>query len=430
VADFLDAATWHGSLETAEALLAEHPEIATTTIHAAAALGDDVTVRRFLALDSANATVTAPPYNVNALVYLCLSKYLRLDKERSEGFVRAATALLDVGADPNSGFWTEGKHPEFETALYGAAGVAHHADMTRLLLERGANPNDIEAVYHSPETYENAAMQLLVETGKLSDDSLALMLVRKHDWHDYEGSKHLLEHGADPNHKRSHGSPAMHHAIARDNRIEIIELLLDHGADPVLEHDGMSAVALAARRGRADILELFERRGIPGELQGVDRLIAACARNDSAAVRSISATEPALVGELKAQGGKLMPEFAGNGNTNGIRQLLDLGVDVDARFTAGDGYWNVAPNSTALHVASWRAEHEVVRLLIERGAHVNATDAKGRTPLALAVRACVDSYWTGRRSPDSVAALLEAGASTEGVQFPSGYDEIDKLLAG
>ena len=52
--------------------------------------------------------------------------------------------------------------------------------MTRLLLERGANPNDIEAVYHSPETYDNEAMKLLVETGKLSADNLSLMLIRKH----------------------------------------------------------------------------------------------------------------------------------------------------------------------------------------------------------------------------------------------------------
>jgi ankyrin repeat protein len=428
LADFIDTATWHGTLESAEAILAEHPQIATVSIHAAAILGDDATVRRFLALDAANATATAAPYGGNALVYLCLSNYLRLDKERSEGFLRAATALLDAGADPSSGFWTEGTHRELETALYGAAGVAHHAELTRLLLERGANPNDEEAVYHSPETYDNAAMQLLVETGKLTDDNLALMLIRKHDWHDFEGAKYLLERGVDPNRMRWRGWRAMHHAIARDNRLEIIELLLDHSADPTLEQDGKSAVALATRRGRADILDLFERRGIPIELQGVERLIAACARNDSAGVRSIVASEPALVAELKAEGGKLLAEFAGNGNTEGIRQLLDLGVDVDARFAAGDGYWDVAPNSTALHVASWRAQHDAVKLLIERGAQVNAPDSKGRKPLALAVRACVDSYWTGRRSPDSVAALLDAGASTSGIQFPTGYKEVDELI--
>jgi hypothetical protein len=46
----------------------------------------------------------------------------------------------------------------------------------------------------------------------------------------------------------------------------------------------------------------------------------------------------------------------------------------------------------------------------------------------LAVTACVDSYWTNRRSPESVEALLRAGASINGVEFPSGYGEVDALL--
>ena len=40
----------------------------------------------------------------------------------------------------------------------------------------------------------------------------------------------------------------------------------------------------------------------------------------------------------------------------------------------------------------------------------------------------VDSYWTEFRSPESVKALLRAGASVGGVRFPSGYAEVDTLL--
>jgi len=176
------------------------------------------------------------------------------------------------------------------------------------------------------------------------------------------------------------------------------------------------------------VLELFERRGVPVELHGVERLIAACARNDPTGVRSIAEREPQLVGEVVAGGGRLLAEFAGTGNTEGVRQLLDLGVDVGALFEEGAGYWGIAKDSTALHVAAWRARHAIVRLLIRRGAPVDARDAAGRTPLALAVRACVDSYWTERRSPESVQALLGAGASVGGVLFPSGYVEVDELL--
>jgi len=429
-AEFIEAAIWHGTLDLAQAILALHPDIAGSDIHTAAIVGDDAAVRRFLARDPGSVAAKSAPYGGDALVYLCLSKYLRLDKARSAAFLRAASALLDAGADPNTGFWTKGQFPEFETALYGAAGVAHHPEMTRLLLDRGADPNDDEVPYHSPENYDNAALKVLVESGKLTPESLTTMLLRKADWHDFEGIKYLLEHSAEPNRMTRWGYSALHQAVRRDNHLNNIEVLLDHGADPTLENevDGRSAISMAARRGRRDLLALFERRGIPAEFHGAEQLIAACATHDTSAFQLIAEREPELVGEVLAEGGKLLAEFAGNANSDGVRQLLDLGVEVSALY-AGDGYFDIAENSTALHVAAWKAWHETVKVLIGRGAPINAVDGKGRTPLALAVRACVDSYWTHRRSPESVQVLLHAGASASGVTFPSGYDEVDKVLA-
>jgi ankyrin repeat protein len=430
-AEFIKASVWHGSLERAEAILAAHPELTNSSIYAAAILGDEAGVRRFLALDAANAKAKGEPLGWDALTCLCFSKYLRLKKERSDGFLRAAQALLDAGANANTGFY-EGDHqpkPEWESALYGAAGVAHHAGMTRLLIEHGADPNDGEVSYHSPESPHNEELKVLVESGKLTADSLATMLLRKADWHDYDGIKYLLEHGADPNRITHWGHTALHQALRRDNDLEIIEVLLDHGADPALKNrpDSLSALSIAARRGRGDVLASMERRGIAMEFEGVERLIAACARNDAASIRTIIAAQPDLVREVIAQGGKLLGEFAGTANREGVSRLLDLGVDISALYE-GDGYYGIAKDSTALHVAAWRAWPAVVKLLIERGAPVNIPDAKGRTPLALAVLACVDSYWSYRRTPESVEALLRAGATISGVDYPSGYTEVDELL--
>ncbi len=424
---FLTEATWHGTLAAAEALLAAHPELATTDIHTAAVLGDEATVRQFIARDPSSVTAKSAPYGGDALNYLGLSKYLRLHPERTAEFVRTATALLDAGAPAHTGFWTTGKFPEFETALYGAAGVAHNAALTRLLIERGADPNDEDAVYHCPEGDDLEAMQVLVETGKVTAAHLSLMLVRKHDWHDYDGVKYLLEHGAEPNLERQHGWFPLLHSIARNNDLAFIELLLDYHADPSLRKDGTSSIELAARRGRGDLLEMFVKRGIALDLKGVDRLIAACAMDDDASLRDLSQREPGLVADLLAQGSTLLAEFTSTWNTAGVRHLLDLGVPVTSLYK-GDGYFDIAPNSTALHVAAWQLRADLVQLLLERGAVVDARDGKARTPLMQAVKACVDSSWTHRRTPEPAQLLLDAGATTDGIAFPSGYAEVDALL--
>jgi len=419
-----------GTLDRAREILVAHPDVAGADVYAAAVLGDEAAIRRYVAKDRASATTKGGPFGWDALTYLCFSRFLRLDASRSGAFVGAARVLLDAGASANTGFF-ESRHqptPEFESAIYGAAGIAHHPELTKLLLDHGADPNDGETPYHVIETRDNRAMKVLVESGRMTPDSMATLLLRKHDWHDYEGIKWLLEHGADENRMSAWNRTPLFQALQRDNSIEIIELSLDHGGDPSMGSERQTTAAIAARRGRKDALDLFERRGIRLQLAGVDKLIAACARGDSEAIRSIATAEPQLVRELVAEGGPLLAEFAGNGNTDGVRQLLDLGVDVNARHAEGDGYFGVAKNSTALHSAAWRARPATVRLLLERDALVDVRDANGRTPLMLAVRACVDSYWMEWRTPESVEALLRAGSPISGVKFPSGYAEVDVLL--
>lgn len=419
-----------GNLDRARALLAEHPEFAADSVYTAAILGDDVRVRDFIEADPSSATLKGGPHEWDALTYLCFSRYLRLEPERSAGFVAAARALLDVGANPNTGWW-ENSHqpePEWESALYGASGVAHDPDITRLLVGRGADVNDGEVTYHAPEGYDNRALEIIVDSGKLSPDSLAVMLVRKHDWHDYDGIVFLLAHGADPNRLTPWRMTPLHQAIQRDNDLDIVKAVLDHRGDLNGPGHPLSPLSLAVRRGRADILKEAAVRGIPIELEGVERLIAACAIDDAEAIKALTSGEPDLAGALTAEGGKLLAEFAGVGNTAGVGRLLDLGVRVDERYREGDGYYGIANDSTALHVAAWRARPDTVSLLIERGAPIDATDERGQTPIMMAVKACVDSYWTERRTPETVKALLDAGASARGIPLPTGYAEIDALL--
>jgi ankyrin repeat protein len=371
--EFIREAIWHGSLDRAEALLAKHPELARNDIHIAAILGDDAAVRRFIAANPANVKAKSGPFGGDALNYLGLSKYLRLKPERTDAFVRAATALLDAGADPNTGFWTGGEFPEYETAMYGAAGVAHNPEVTALLLERGADPNDGEVVYHSPETGDNRCIELLVGTGKLTKENLGMMLIRKIDWHDEDGLRYLLEHGAPADGERNRGWRALHHALARGNELPAITSLLDHGADPTQESGGFTATEMAARLGRSDVLAEFAKRGHAMEFTGVDRLIAMCATGDADGARMLWAREPALLQQLLASGGTLLAMFARSGNVDGVRVLLDLGVSPTAPFVDGDGYFEFKPNTLPIYVAAKLYRREIVQLLIDRGSPTDAT---------------------------------------------------------
>src|SRR5262249_25989723 len=129
-----------GTLDEADAILAAHPGLAEGDVFVAAVLGDAAVVNRLLAEDPRPATETGRPYGWAALTYLSSRRSLRLNG--GDGFVQAAEALLDGGADANTGFFEPDHQPEptFESALYGAAGVAHHAGVTRLLLARGGDP--------------------------------------------------------------------------------------------------------------------------------------------------------------------------------------------------------------------------------------------------------------------------------------------------
>ena len=92
----LDAGHASGTLDQAESIRAARPDVASNSIYTAAILGDNAAVRRFLEIDPQRATAKGGPRGWDALTYLCFSRYLRLDRARSESFVRAAKALLDA----------------------------------------------------------------------------------------------------------------------------------------------------------------------------------------------------------------------------------------------------------------------------------------------------------------------------------------------
>jgi ankyrin repeat protein len=420
-----------GSIAEAEAIRHAHPALARASMHSAAALGDPDAIRERLSRDPGSATSAGGPWGWDPLTTLCFSRYLRLDAARAGSFTESAELLLVAGADPNTG-WSNPDHgptPMVERVLYGAAAVARHVGVTELLLAHGADPNDDETTYHVPESHDLTTLRLLLASGQCSGDSLTTMLLRKADWHDYDGMALLLAHGADPNGASSWGITPLQQSIRRDNDLEHIQLLLDHGGLLESVVHTPSALTIAAARGRSDVLRLAERRGFLLPTEGRTGVLVACAlgRAPSAQLmrseymQSFRSSEPTMLGAITCA-------FAGVGNVNGLASLFALGIPVDAPGPE-DGYWGLAANVTALHVACWRLQDDVVELLLQHGASVHAVDARGQSPLDYYVRGCTNSYWAGRRTLRIGRALLAAGADALGISRPTGDLQLDELFA-
>ena len=95
-------------------------------------------------------------------------------------------------------------------------------------------------------------------------------------------------------------------------------------------------------------------------------------------------------------------------NLDNVIEVLDAGVDINARIDNYDG-------GTALSMASYSGHTDIVAKLLERGANVNAIDNNGSTAL---FQASV-SFDLERGEPEVVAMLLDAGADVN-VKKPDG----------
>jgi ankyrin repeat protein len=403
-----------GRLERARRRLERDPGISSAGVVPALLLGDTFRVAAELRRDAALPRVLLPPRNWTPLLYACHSCFCR-DEARTRGLHETARLLLEAGADPNIAAPSPTWPGSMWTPLYGAAGVVHDAELTTLLLEAGANPDDGESVYHACESRDHTCLRILLDHGARLEgtNALAHML----DYDDLEGARLLLERGAGPGE-----GDAVHHAILRGRDARFIDLLYEHHAD--LERpnrDGITPYALAVRLNRVETAVHLVRLGAVPTAGPVDEFLAACRRGDAVAAGAAVAENPQLVGSLRADDVELLTESASWKDQAALRLLLDLGFPLDARGEL-DG--------TALHQAAWWGRAENVALLLERGASVHRGSWFGRdsTPLAWATHgstACPD------RDGDWLAVaelLVAAGADVGRGMLDDADDELAEWL--
>lgn len=126
-----------------------------------------------------------------------------------------------------------------------------------------------------------------------------------------------------------------------------------------------------------------------------DQLIIAARKNDITKVRelikkgaNINATEK-VIGE----GQTALFHAASYGHTEIVKLLIQSGADVNARPSG---------RSTALMMAAWAGYTNTVRVLLNAGADVNSKDEKGDTALTEAVR---------KNHLEAARLLIERGAN-------------------
>jgi ankyrin repeat protein len=161
----------------------------------------------------------------------------------------------------------------------------------------------------------------------------------------------FLEHGAPIDARNLEGSTALYQA-AENGRLPSVKLLVERGANVSLPgRNGITPLSAAAYMGSVPIVELLMEKG--ADPKTIDNT------NKAAIVYAAGRAFPAVV-----------------------RVFLDHGVDVNARY------------GHDLTVLMWAAGHseeagvndvaEEMTLFLDRGAHIDDQDDRGRTALMIA----------------------------------------------
>jgi ankyrin repeat protein len=304
-----------------------------------------------------------------------LSGETALMSATDRGSAEVVKALLAAGADPNAAESLGGQN-----ALMWAV-AENYVEIVGALLEHKANPNARTKAGFTPMLFAaqqgaTASATLLLDAGaeinatsqKEGLTPLSLSIASGH----VELPLLLIERGADPNVPDGRGYTALHYAADERGEVELVHALIARGAnlnaritkDPPRANEGGYSLPGAT--------PLFMAARI-ANLEAVRALLDAGA--DPLIATNKSTTPFAVAAGVGFPQDRDWYEDEKKDFLEIVKLLADRGADINA---SGEHGW------TPLHGAAYKGLDEIVRFLVAKGAHLEVVDSFGQTPLTIA----------------------------------------------
>jgi ankyrin repeat protein len=273
-----------------------------------------------------------------------------------DGRIDIVRMLLEAGADIN-------QRDANDIPPLIAAITNNHPDVARFLIDRGA---DFKAV----DWYGRTPLWAAVETRNMDVDNATF--VNSIDRAPYlDLIQVLLDRGADPNARTKEVPP-----IRRD-------FLRVTGTLAWVDFTGQTPFLTAALAGDLTVMKLLLQRGADPHIptySGTTALMAAAGVNW-------------VVDQTYDEGQAAL--------LDAVKLCVELGMDVNAVNSMG---------LTAMHGAANRGSDDIIRYLVQQGARLDVKDAEGRTPTAWAEGVFLATH-PARPKPASIELLKQLAAN-------------------
>ncbi|RMD40775.1 hypothetical protein DV735_g4377, partial [Chaetothyriales sp. CBS 134920] len=327
--------------------------------------------------------------------------------------MESVKTLINAGVDVNT------KKDGVYTPLCSAI-RDNRTELVSLLLASGADPNEPASEYPTFKCITHNRAQFLPQLVNAGADlnKPKGIIEEAIKYNNKEALMFLLEQGVNPNDRSPDGHTPLTTAI-RDNQVELVDLLLSHGADPGVR--GQNWPICMAVRQPAILKKLLPKVQNPRAVKGVMEMAVAANK-----LESVKLLLAAGVSVEDKNGGVFSPLTSAirEDNTEMVRFLLDeAGADVNA---PGEHL----PIIKAIR--RFRDNTEIIEMLLAHGADINLM-YRGWNAILQAVEngdAGVLKTLVDNGGAVDLEATDESGRTVMEIVQDRGWDEAVEILLG